>query len=75
MRLNGINTIEEANEYLPTFMADYNRRFSVPAQNPQDAHRPVLHKALELKQIFTLHHTRKLTKNLALQFKSTSISS
>jgi len=71
MRLNGINTIAEANEYLPTFMADYNQRFSVPAKNPQDAHRPVLHKALELTQIFTLHHTRKLTKNLALQFKST----
>jgi len=71
MRLNGIHTIEKANLYLPTFMEDYNRRFSVPAHQPQDAHRPVVHNADELKQIFTLHHTRKLTKNLTLQFKST----
>jgi len=71
MRLNGINTIEEANHYLPIFMEDYNRRFSVPAYHPQDAHRLVLQSADELKQIFTLHHARKLTKNLTLQFRST----
>jgi hypothetical protein len=71
MRLNGINTIEEANLYLPTFIEDYNRRFSVPAHQPQDTHRPVLHSEDELKQIFTLHHARKLTKNLTLQFRST----
>jgi hypothetical protein len=71
MRLNGINTIDEANRYLPIFMEDYNRRFCVPAHHPQDAHRPVLHSEEELKQIFTLHHARKLTKNLTLQFRST----
>jgi hypothetical protein len=43
MRLNGINTIDEANRYLPIFMEDYNRRFCVPAHHPQEAHRPVLH--------------------------------
>jgi len=36
MRLNVINTIEEANEYLPIFMADYNQRFSVPCPVPLD---------------------------------------
>jgi len=71
MRLNGINTIDEANRYLPIFMEGYNSRFCVPAHHPQDVHRPVLHSEEVLKQIFTLHHARKLTKNLTLQFRST----
>jgi hypothetical protein len=53
------------------FIEDYNHRFSVPAHYPQDAHRPVLHSEDELKRIFTLHHSRELTKNLTLQFRST----
>ena len=31
MRLAGINTIEEANAWLPEFMADFNRRFACSA--------------------------------------------
>ena len=43
LRLGGIDDIESANAFLPEFIADYNQRFSVAPQNPQDAHRSVLH--------------------------------
>lgn len=71
LRLQKINTIEEANRYLPTFIEDYNNRFSVTPHQDVDAHREVLHSPEEIKQIFCLHHTRKLSKNLALQFNNT----
>lgn len=70
LRLQGIDTIEEANRFLPTFMADYNRRFAVEPQHADDAHREVLHSPQELERILCLHHTRKLSKNLSLQFRN-----
>lgn len=71
MRLQGINTIEDANAFLPRFMADYNRRFAVTPRCQEDAHRPVLHTADELALLFSLHYTRKLSKNLTCQFQNT----
>ena len=68
MRLHKINSIEEANAFLPLFMADYNRRFSVKPRDSKDAHRRVLHNQDELALILSTHHQRKLSKNLALQF-------
>ena len=49
-------------------MADYNHRFAVPAAEPTDAHRSVLHTPEELALIFTLHYPRKLSNNLSFQF-------
>ena len=79
-----------ANAFLPQFIDDYNRRFthraqapagtsSVPALNPDNVHRAVLHdkavrrahRAEELKLIISLHHQRKLSKNLTIQFRHT----
>jgi len=71
MRLNNIDTIEQANAYVPEFMADYNRRFAVAARDPDNAHRPVLHSEAERELILSRHHTRKLSKNLTLQFCNT----
>lgn len=70
LRLTGISDIEAANAFLPGFIADYNARFAVPAQNPTDAHRQVLHSQEELNLILCLHHTRTLSKNLTIQFHS-----
>lgn len=70
LRLRHINDLERANTFLPEFMASYNRRFAVPPQNDTDAHREVLHSRSELDLIFSLHHTRKLSKNLTFQFKN-----
>lgn len=71
LRLQGIDSIEEANRFLPTFIEDYNRRFAVEPQHADDAHREVLHSPEELELILCLHHARKLSKNLTLQFHNT----
>jgi transposase len=39
LRLRGISTIEAANAYAPSFMADFNARFGKEARNPKDMHR------------------------------------
>ena len=70
MRLRNMDDMECANAFLPEFIESYNRRFAVPPQNATDAHREVLHSRPELDLIFSLHHTRKLSKNLAFQFKN-----
>src|SRR4051794_41356030 len=41
MRLAGISTIEAGNQFLPAFMADYNRRFAQEPRPDNDLHRPV----------------------------------
>ena len=70
MRLRGIDGLEAGNAYLPTFMADFNRRFAVAPRDPEDAHREVLHDARELDLIFSEHHVRKLTKDLTIRFRN-----
>lgn len=70
LRLRAITDIDAANAFLPAFMADYNARFAVAPKDPVDAHRPVLHTAQEQALILCLHHTRRLSKTLSLQFKN-----
>lgn len=68
MRLQGINTIEEANIWLPYFIEDFNRRFAKPANYPKDLHRPVRENQHELDDIFAWQTTRKLSKSLTFQY-------
>jgi len=70
LRLQGISDIETANAFLPSFMADYNLRFAVTPRSPVNAHREVIHNKKELALIFSLHYTRRLSKNLSCQFKN-----
>ncbi len=70
LRLQGISNIDDANQYLPTFIKDYNQRFSVEARVDSDAHRELLHSETEVKQILSIHHQRKLTKNLTCQLNN-----
>jgi transposase len=67
MRLAGIDSIEAANAWLPSFMAEFNRRFGVSPKNAEDAHRPVHRSEEELALILCLHHPRILSKNLTVQ--------
>ena len=39
MRLEGINSIAEANAWLPCFIEQFNRKFAKVASNPKDLHR------------------------------------
>jgi hypothetical protein len=72
MRLRNINNIEEAQDYLPEFIAQYNRSFAVPPVDPADAHRsPTPKKLAQLDQILSIQETRKLSKNLEFSYKHT----
>ena len=68
LRLAGIDGMEAGNDFLPAFMADYNRRFAVAPKSEEDAHRAVLQNAEELDLILRRHETRKLSKNLTFQY-------
>ena len=67
MRLRGISSMEQGNAYLPEFMADFNRRFAVPARSQNDAHRR-LSAPENLEHILTWQEPRLLSKNLTIQF-------
>ena len=69
MRLCGISNIEAANAYLPEYMAEHNRRFAKPARELRDAHRPVAYNRAELEVIFSLHHERKVGRNMEFQYQ------
>jgi hypothetical protein len=69
MRLQEICAIEEANAFLPGFIDDFNKRFAKPPQDSTNAHRPLLAEH-SLDRIFCLKETRRLSKNLTLQYKN-----
>jgi hypothetical protein len=71
MRLKGINTIEEANEFLREYRHELNDKFAVKAKSPENAHRPVNHSKDELELIFSLKTERTISKNLELSYKNT----
>src|SRR5262249_40392837 len=60
MRLAGISTIEEANAFLPAYLADHNGRFAKPAFDSRDLHRPLaLHD--DLASIMVWREQRSVT--------------
>ena len=68
MRLESINTISEANDWLPCFIEGFNRRFSKAPNYPKDMHRSLGESQSELDDIFAWHVIRKLTKSLTFQY-------
>jgi transposase len=78
LRLKEINTVEDANLFLrESYIAEFNRRFSVAATQPGNAFLPIHDKDLEL--IFSMQHDRVAGKdntvriaNLCLQIERTS---
>lgn len=66
MKLQGINTIEEANRFLPDFLNAFNKRFGKEARSSEDAHRR-LRGQDDLKRIFSYKDKRKLSKDLIFQ--------
>ena len=68
MGLRKIKNMQEANAFLPEFIADFNARFAVPPRSSVDAHRPLLpHQNLD--RILTWQEPRILSKNLTVQFR------
>ena len=67
MRLLGINNYEEANQYLPEFIADYNRRFAVVPVSDIDFHRP-FDESIDLDFLFCVHDFRIVSKTLQINY-------
>lgn len=62
LRLRGITTLSEANEFLTTsYIKEFNRKFTVAAQQPGTAFVPAKQRALEL--IFCLQYERIVAKD------------
>lgn len=65
LRLQGINTMEEANRYLPTFMEEFNQQFGVAPLSLDNAHIPLsLHE--NLAEILVQKETRIISKTLTV---------
>ena len=69
LRLQGISSLEQANAYLPEFIAAYNARFAVAPRSTESAHRS-LGKGENLDRILTLCERRTLSKNLTLSYNN-----
>ena len=68
LRLAGISTVDEANEFAVDFMNRFNKRFARPALNSHDAHRP-LRPEENLPEVFTWQEKRKVSRSLTLHYK------
>ncbi|HKQ88616.1 MAG TPA: ISNCY family transposase [Candidatus Acidoferrales bacterium] len=62
LRLRGITTVEEANRFLrESYIAELNRKFSVPAAQPGSAFLPAIGK--DLQRIFSVQHERVVNQD------------
>jgi len=68
MRLRGLRTIQEANEFLKQYLSVYNRRFAVRPLEPNDFHRPVL-KGLDLDSILCIKTKRRVRSDFTVVYK------
>jgi len=69
LRLEVINSMEQANQYLPQFMAKFNQKFAVIPASNFNTHRPLTEiENKNLDQILVIEAERTLSKNLTCQF-------
>ena len=73
MRVAGIDNMEQANAWLPQYVAGHNRRFAVPAREQHDAHRPWTGNAQALARICSAHYQRQLSHALTCSFEGSQI--
>jgi hypothetical protein len=66
MRLEEIDTIDEANEFLPRYLERHNKQFGKEAARGENGHRP-LRKQDDLGRIFARKDKRRLSKDLTFQ--------
>ena len=68
MRLAGISTKDQANAFLVGYWRKHNLRFSVPAADATDLHRP-LSVEVNLESIFCIKTARRLCNDMTIQFQ------
>ena len=70
MRLAGINDIEGANAWLPSYIIRHNAKFAILPADPVDAHIPYQQSPESLQQILSVQITRTVSKNLSCQVEN-----
>jgi len=65
MRLRGLKTIAEGNEFLSHYLPVFNRRFNVEPQSPEDLHRP-LPNSIDLDKILSIKTIRVLRNDFTV---------
>lgn len=72
MRLADVKNRGEANRFIcEKYLPDHNVRFSVPAKNTNDAHRPLSDELkAKLPSIFSIQSRRKVNNDYTIQFKT-----
>ena len=68
MRLLGINTMEQAQAYVPTFIALWNKKFAVEPSDTSSAHRPWTGTAEDLDLALASREARVLSKSLTFSW-------
>ena len=70
MRVGGVTTLEQANEYLEQeFLPWWERTLTVAPANPDDAHRP-LHRSHNLAAILSHVENRRVGNDYTIRFQS-----
>ena len=67
LRLAGISTLDEANAFLPGFIAHYNDRFAKPPAHDKDLHR-VIDPRQDLDQILCWREQRTVSHQLVVNY-------
>jgi transposase-like protein len=70
MRLKRIKSVEEANEFLKTYLPKHNRQFKKEAALAADLHRPALH-ARELDRILCIKEERTVKNDFTIAHNGT----
>jgi transposase len=72
LRLEGINTIAEANKFLEkTFIPKFNEKFSVVPKKPDNLHTPLTATELaRINNIFSIQAYRNVNNDFTIRFKS-----
>ena len=70
MRLQGICSIDQANQFLEQYRLKHNQQFAKKPLDSRDNHRKLSHSDRDLDLVFSKQHTRKLSKNLSCQYRN-----
>lgn len=70
MRLAGINDINSANAWIPSYIKDFNQRFAVKPKKSTDAHLVYSGTKVELSRTLSVQVAKTLSKNLSCQHEN-----
>ena len=68
LRLAGVSTIEEGNEFLEVYIPNFNDKFAVIPQNKGDLHKNIP-KAIDLEQVYSIQSERIVQNDYTILFK------